>query len=253
LNCERTRAIATGGNTVATIAARVRAELADRPAVIVADGPHSIDEATAWLASVAGELGTAVEPLRASAGSAGSAVELLEPASDRIVDGRALTETLHTDGADRRSPPGYTFLHCLTPDEHGGGASIVCDLERMRSIATAGGHLSILTSSLPWKLAKEDGGGIWWAPALDLGSGTLRWVDPEVALDWTALALPFHEPVRRWAARLASLGRHDGLPSPMLLHAGELLVIDNRRAMHARSAIADPATSERRMLRVRVH
>jgi len=110
----------------------------------------------------------------------------------------------------------------------------------------------LLTTPLPWRLASEDGGGVLWAPALDVAVGTLRWIDPEVALDWTTLAPPLQASVRQWAARIASLGLRDGLPAPVHLDAGELIVIDNRHALHARTAIGDPASSARRMLRVRI-
>ncbi len=233
--------------SAARVAHLVAEQIASRPHAVVVELGHRAGPGD--LAAIASSLGDRADTAR---DTLVPGVEVLVPAADRTIDGVALTERLHTDGADRLEPPRYTCLLCLQPDADGGGRSVLCDIAAfVAAAATIPGGTELIGSVLPWKLAAEDGGGIHPAAPVDATAGRVRWLDPGVAIDQQAL------PPNRWGAITAVARAVEAAArrcaADVLLGPGRLLVIDNTRCLHARTPVAEPDGSRRSIARARVH
>lgn len=177
------------------------------------------------------------------------------PATDDVYDHGAVTESFHTDSAGWVPPNDLTCLLCVAPDQNGGGrtrlltaSDFACAAER-----ATGWDRWVLTHPLPWKIAAEFGGGVRWAPVFDGDAGTVRWAEPDAALELDEVAaMPKGSHL---LAVLRHLHRALASVAPSLelaLGAGDLLVFDNRRCLHARTAVSDPSRSARHLLRAKV-
>lgn len=200
------------------------------------------------LIALTSALGDIVEPYQQSWSRL---VRRIEPATDRAVGPYGmLNEKLHTDGTDWRAPNDLTLLLCVRPDAQGGGRSRLMPLEPLlEEPGFATGPVSTLLSEpVPWAIAEALGGGVYWAPVAS-PSG-IRW-----------LRYTIDEAVRRgvelsndlWASLIAfeEALEHSDHVIETALQEGELLVIDNRRCMHARTGVSAPTSSERLLLRTK--
>jgi hypothetical protein len=160
-------------------------------------------------------------------------------------------ESLHTDGTGWPTPNAYTCLLCVREDQHGGGRSRVLDVESVleelrRSAGTA---LAVLQEPVPWQQAGELGGGVHWAPVFECG--LMRWLPLSLELVRQAdVALPTR--VSRALDEVATIIEQCERVLDFHLKADQLLIVANRRCLHARTEIPCPATSERVLLRTRV-
>lgn len=180
-------------------------------------------------------------------------VHHIQPETDLDLGaGKAESERLHTDNADWTEPAELISMACARPDSEGGGRSQILDVNAFREEVAEGLGEAVLAlferEPVPWRLPDYVPGGIFWRKILE--GDTLRWrrytiefalrqEGVEVSAEMAA-ALERVDPVLERSERICEF----------LLEAGELLIMDNRRALHGRTAISgDRQTSRRLMLR----
>lgn len=226
--------------------------MADPPWFLIVRGlPAS--RATPLLVAVSAALGRLVEPY----GQPWSrVVRHIVPSRDRTVDGRVLNEFLHTDGTDWIRPNDYTCLFCVRPDQSRDGESLLLDvatlLDEMTAEPAAGVVHRLASQAVPWRIADELGGGVHWEPPIDLAAQHIRWLRYTVTLSGKeGLASLPADTANDLLAFEQAVGNCRGV-ARMQLQAGDLLLLDNGRSLHARAAIRDPAGSARELLRTKV-
>jgi hypothetical protein len=193
-------------------------------------------------------LGEVVDPYNRP----GSAlVKRLSPPRDRLAHGGGgdiLSEALHTDGTDSPEPNDITCLVCVCPDQNGGGRTRLVDTERIRAdifpLLDAATVRILTTEALPWRIAEALGGGTFPAPAIT--DSELRWLREGVA---TPIPQRIEIALREFEQKLATTT--DVVEFGM--SRDSFVVMNNRRTLHARTAITDRARSQRLVLRTKVY
>lgn len=205
------------------------------------------------LVAFSASLGELVEPYRQPWSRV---IRQIVPSRDRAVDGRVLNELLHTDGTDWVRPNDYTCLFCVRPDQAQDGVSRLLDaatlLDELSTEPAAGVVRRLADNPLPWRIADELGGGVHWEPALDLDSPRIRWLRYTIAMSRDDGLATIAEDTLDDLARFEELVEVCQGATWLRLEAGDLLLIDNARSLHARTPIADPARSTRELLRTKV-
>jgi hypothetical protein len=234
------------------LADRARGCLRTAPWCVVIRG-LPVEQATQMLVAISATLGDLVEPYRQSWSQV---VRHIIPSCDRAVDGRVLNEFLHTDGTNWPRLNDYTCLFCVQPDQHGDGKSRLLDLDTLMGEMTTGVHSSLLTQvadqPVPWRIAEELGGGGHWAPIVEVAPPRIRWLRYTVMLSFQeGLAMLADETVgvlRKFERFVESC---PGIRWANL-ESGDLLLVDNTRCLHARTAIGAPFASAREFRRTKV-
>lgn len=161
------------------------------------------------------------------------------------------SERLHTDTADWETPVELISMVCARADRAGGGRSRVLDVDTIRDEVNTRLGIETLrlleTEPVPWQLAAYCGGGIKWRTVLTESSICWRRYTIELALDSAGAklsdqmlpALDAFEDVVAATTRTLDF----------LMCEGELLFTNNRRAIHARTPIANGKASDRLMIR----
>lgn len=205
------------------------------------------------LVAVSASLGELVEPYRRPWSRV---IRQIVPSRDRAVEGRVLNEFLHTDGTDWVRPNDYTCLFCVRPDEAHDGVSRLLDaatlLDELSSEPAAQVVSRLAGNPVPWRVADELGGGVHWEPALHLHSPRIRWLRHTITLSHDDGLTTIAEDTLDDLARFEELVEACRGVIWLRLEAGDLLLIDNARSLHARTPIADPARSSRELLRTKV-
>lgn len=211
------------------------------------------DMATPLLVAFSCGLGELVEPYRRPWSRV---VRHILPATDRAVDGKTLNEFLHTDGTDWAIPNDYTCLFCVRPDQSDGGRSRLLNVNSLIDELADSGQRELLerlaSEPMPWRIAEELGGGVYWQPVLAHDPHRVRWLRYTVMLA-----------LREGLANITSEQQHLLLAFERRIEAshsivdiallgGDMLLIDNRRCLHARTPVADPLTSRRELRRTKV-
>jgi hypothetical protein len=178
----------------------------------------------------------------------------IRPQTDRVVPGAGvLNEYLHTDGTHWPKPNDFTCLLCIAPDQHGGGRSRLLSVEELcaelkRSTPQT---LDLLAScDVPWAIDDALGGGTSWDSVL--GVGSVRWLRRTIDVARGAGAQIQTEVTEALDALSAVLAAGVG-STEIALDAGDLLIIDNRRCLHARTVIPCVEESERMVSRIKVN
>lgn len=179
-------------------------------------------------------------------------VHYIQPATDiHSVRGGREVERLHTDAVDWQIPIDFISMECVRPDGGGGGRSRVLDLDAIREeVKTHLGSdtLKLLeTEPVPWQLHACWGGGLKWRPVLSESSICWRRYTINLALDVNGAKLSDE--------MLASLDAFEKVITAsshimdFMMKERELLFSDNRKQIHARTAIAAGDASDRLMIR----
>ena len=162
----------------------------------------------------------------------------------------ALALPCHTDLPNWELPPGYQLLHCLENDADGGDSILVDGFRAAEVLRRQQPSAFRLLSRLPIDFRFQD------------RESDIRFRAPTIALDETgglaevrfnlavmdALSAPANRmgPLCRALRAFAAAVRDPALECRYRLQPGELLVFDNRRVLHGRSAF-DPATGRRHL------
>lgn len=192
-------------------------------------------------------LGTVVDPYN-RLGS--ELVRRLAAPQDRLARGGTdcLSEALHTDGTDSPEPNDITCLVCVRPDQNGGGRTRLLDAGGIRAhifpLLDAETVRILTTEHVPWRIADALGGGT--VPAPVISNGELRWLRDGVA---TPIA-------RRIESALLAFERTLAATTDVVdfsMDADSMVVMNNRRTLHARTAVPDRGRSHRLVLRTKVY
>lgn len=181
-------------------------------------------------------------------------VHYIQPSTDITANvGKGFeSERLHTDAADWHEPVRWLSMVCVRPDRNGGGVSRFLELEALREEAAERMDASMVecleTCPVPWQLAPYLGGGVVWDPVL--GNGRLRWrrytVDAAVRENDLELDASLVEALDAFSEVVESAASE----VHFLMRANEFLLMDNQRALHARTPLAVGAeASDRLMIR----
>lgn len=149
----------------------------------------------------------------------------------------------HTDSTPWPEPNAVTLLGCVEADPAGGGATEVCWLDDILEFIRPDNAETVLRAEpVWWPLGPE------WFSYPVLFEETLRWheyVLYERRCDWpTPPSSAWEAAAKEFRAALNVAPHRDHL-----LRAGQVLVIDNRRALHRRGPVA--ADSARTLIRIK--
>ncbi|MFT4928943.1 MAG: hypothetical protein ACI8WB_005063 [Phenylobacterium sp.] len=170
---------------------------------------------------------------------------------------RKLSEKLHIDGADQPDLIRYVSMQCVRADPTGEGRSRLLDSNSFRAIlANANANTNESGSDLiklleqnpvPWKVSDYFGDGVYWREILKQDLVFWRHYSIEQALAQPDVTVT--DDIRQALAQVDELVNHNEQEVfDFLLAPGDLLIVDNHRCLHSRSAINNPNTP-RLMLR----
>ncbi len=150
----------------------------------------------------------------------------------------------HTDNPYRDPVPGVQLLHCLRPASEGGRTRLVdgfAAAEHLRTIDPEGFQI-LATTPVRFRFRDAHAELIAEAPLIELDVRdrvrTIRYNNRsmEPVRRPTSEIRPFYRAWATWASLLQS----PEFVAEHRLEAGELLVLDNRRVLHGRTAVIDP-------------
>jgi len=235
-----------------SIVAEIREKLDQIPYCVCLKG-LKFDKNYSLYIALSTALGNAIEPYNQPWSKL---IHHLQPAIEwkgTILD--TLNENLHTDGTNWLHPNDFTCLLCIRPDQYGGARSRILDRDSiLNELRDKFGKkvVNILHNDpVPWRIADEITGGVVWLPVLT--SSTVRWMRYTIdkAIEEGKLD-PLPRRIREAVDAMDNVTAKSGNIIDFMLNAGELLIIDNKRSLHARSAYLDPRSSERLVLRLKI-
>ena len=179
-------------------------------------------------------------------------VHYIQPQTDLpSARGGRESERLHTDTADWETPVELISMICVNADAAGGGRSRILDVDTIRAdVAKQIGTdtLELLeTQPVPWQLAPYFGGGVAWRTVLTPKS--ICWRRYTINLALTSKGETLSDDMLRALDSFEQIVTDAPGTVDFLMREGELLFSDNTRTIHARTQLADPATSNRLMIR----
>ena len=179
-------------------------------------------------------------------------VHYIQPQTDMPSSrGGRESERLHTDCADWKTPVELISMVCVNADDAGGGRSRILDLDTIRTRVKehlGAEALELLASEpAPWQLAPYHGGGVAWRPVLTENS--LCWRRYTIDLALTSEGASISGELRQALDRFEEVVTETSGLFDFMMNEGELLFSDNTRTIHARTPLANPATSTRLMIR----
>ncbi|NQZ09662.1 MAG: TauD/TfdA family dioxygenase [Algicola sp.] len=166
-----------------------------------------------------------------------------------IKSGPKLSEKLHIDAADRPTPVRFVSMQCVRADPDGEGRSRILDSQGFRAILASQPDMikQLEREPVPWPIVDYLGSGVHWRTVLK--DDCVFWRHYSIN---QALARPNVElagDMRQLLDQVATLLDEDVQQQfDFLLAPGDLLIVDNHRCLHARTAINNPNTP-RLMLR----
>ena len=165
--------------------------------------------------------------------------------------GQVYTELLHTDGADWPEQVDLLGMLCVRPDERGEGRTRRVDVYTIRQELEhrfGSAVLRVLEDEpVPWLLAPGFGADLAWRPILRPDSICWRRYTIDFALAHAGLELP--EPAARALEAVEAVTSSTASAHEWLMRPGEFLLVDNRRCLHARTAVSRNRSSQRLMVR----
>lgn len=156
----------------------------------------------------------------------------------------------HTDQPYRTPTPGLQFLHTIVNDAPGGASTMVDGLAAVEALAAADPEAHELLCSLPVEFRYDIGTDVKVldAPIIERRpDGSLRQLRFSTRLDFAPLVdadtLDVFYRGRQWLACWLNDARHQ---IEYRMEAGDVLVVDNHRVLHGRTAF-DPTHGNRHL------
>ena len=160
---------------------------------------------------------------------------------------------LHTDSTFLQRPHAFVVLGCQEAPGDAGGASLVVHVDALRDALVASHGEDVLAALCEpqfWFLAREPGEQttLRRLPVLERSGEDwrVRYRADALARAELAAAVRLAPPQRAALEALEAILADPELPARYALRPGDVLLIDNRRALHGRTAIREGA---RRVLR----
>ncbi len=149
---------------------------------------------------------------------------------------------LHTDMSYVANPPRYMLMLCLVADAGGGGDSVVSDFAKAWGLLPAAHQAELTAAQFGFRRPPN-------TPAGDVGQLPVARLTPEWSM-WRFRLDGMTVPERAREAVDAFHGALHQLAETFVLAAGDLVVVDNHRMAHGRTAFQPtPGTTPRHMLR----
>jgi TfdA family taurine catabolism dioxygenase TauD len=212
----------------------------------------SFDDANLLFATICIALGDLVEPYR---GLSARVMRTIKPLTDRDEGGYGSLNThLHTDGTDWLEPNDVTCLLGVHPDQFGGGETRLLDVDALKCEIETHFDARIIhilsEAPVPWRIIEELGGGIIWKPIFSKeGVRYMKYtIEASLAACSASLSRELKEGLTIVNEVVATAPRTIGL----MLNRNDLLLVNNKRCLHARTIVANPELSKREMLRLKV-
>ncbi len=219
----------------------------EKPPYVVYVTGLRFDRSNYLLLALCAALGEVVDPYNRPGSEL---VRRLSPQGDRLVQGgtEPLSEALHTDGTDSPEPNDITCLVCVRPDQNGGGRTRLLEAEGIRThvfpLLDAETVRILTTEEVRWRIADALGGGT--VPAPVISDCELRWLRQGVATPIPGrVEFALLEFERMLAATTDVVA--------FAMARDSLVVMNNRRTLHARTSIPDRGQSHRLVLRTKVY
>ena len=179
-------------------------------------------------------------------------VHYIQPQTDLpSMQGGRESERLHTDTADWETPVELISMICVNADKSGGGRSQILDVDTVRSEVDKKLGAEVLElleqQPVPWQLAPYFGGGVTWRTVLSPTS--ICWRRYTINLALTSEGATLSPEMIDALDSFEKVVTNASVTVDFLMGESELLFSDNRRTIHGRTQLADPATSNRLMIR----
>lgn len=179
-------------------------------------------------------------------------VHYIQPQTDLpSMQGGRESERLHTDTADWETPVELISMICVNADKSGGGRSQILDVDTVRSEVDKKLGAEVLElleqQPVPWQLAPYFGGGVTWRTVLSPTS--ICWRRYTINLALTSEGATLSPEMIDALDSFEKVVANASVTVDFLMGESELLFSDNRRTIHGRTQLADPATSNRLMIR----
>jgi alpha-ketoglutarate-dependent taurine dioxygenase len=167
---------------------------------------------------------------------------LASPPADQfgkpLLSGHHAAFPLHSDESFAAQPCRYVLLHCWRADPAGAGASLLATRERIEAAVDDDTRQALQSLRFDYP----------FGPATTLSPGLLRYNRSEIESLLQRQELPLPRATRTWLDRFDAV--FESAAESLVLAPGDLLLIDNHRTLHGRTAFA--AGSPRLLKRVRV-
>lgn len=225
----------------------IREKVTQRPYFLWVNG-LTLDERSLVLIALSVALGN----LRRHRGKL--AQETLPNSAERVkLKPAYYAERMHTDGMHWPQPNDLTCIFCVKPDQNGGGASLVIDVDTIVELIASHEEMRHVLRNVPvpFTTSLDDRVETHYHPIID-ENNRLRWYlkNIEAAINWGDGVLD--------SAHLKVLRKFEDLlettPSrfKFMLQPNDLLIINNRKSVHGRTDIHNPLASERTLVRTRL-
>lgn len=208
--------------------------------VIIRNIPESFS--LTCLAGISASLGRVTEPLGINKGQI---LKEIRPSLDKTSHGKALNESLHTDSTDWPIPNDITALLCVRPDSAGGGQTKLTTID---DILWAAQHLLpkkdqkwLTDHPLTWNMSSCFDEKTIQAPIIE--HGMIRWMEYTTA--------PRNKAEKSFIQRILSMIEAETKSLRLELQASDLLLINNRKCLHARTSV-DDENSDRVLVRAKI-
>lgn len=224
---------------------RLRAALDREGAAVVGDVPAESDDALLALTST---LGTP-----SAVGNGDGVIHDVRPRA--IGEQRDLSTTrkpfpLHTDSTALARPHDYVCLACVSAPGDGGGESMVMGLGEIEDGLTPDTRATLARPLFPFPLNDPDEGqGVRWSSVL--GEGSIRFRSDVLELGELVSGSDMEDGARRSVEELEAVLGDERRRLVRGLRPGDVLIVDNRRALHGRTEIT--AEADRHMRRIKVY
>lgn len=158
---------------------------------------------------------------------------------------------LHTDLPTRELQPGLQFLHCLHNEAEGGESIFVDGFHIARTLEVERPKIYELLTTLKWPFSNRTDyrDYRWTSPLIELDrDGNLSEVRINTFLQAPITTMPHHMVPAAYEAKHALLNAalEDRFRVYHMMKAGEMIVFDNRRILHARTEFF-PQTGRRKL------
>lgn len=210
------------------------------------------DDSNLLFAGIASTFGELVEPNRQPWSQL---IRPIQPGTDRQEPGYGLlNEQLHTDGTDWQAPNDLTCLLCIRPDQLGRGKTLLLDLEdllrEMELRSNSDTIQRLRKTQVPWQLSDAMGGRVIWAPVFSTEG--IRYMRYTIDLAVQRLSIKLAPEMIEALTILDSTIECSRNLIGLMLYQNDLLLVNNKRCLHARAKISGSEASSRLMLRLKV-
>ena len=230
---------------------RVLCSLSKKPYYVHISGIDS-DTLEYFLLSLSYALGDVMEPYKKAWSQL---IQPITPGNDIIFRGKSLVESFHSDSTDWNAPNDITLLACKKANNGLLEGTKILDIDTIESdlihYLTRAELKIIRTKYLPWPIAKELGGNCIYKPILD--RSYIRWSLHLLCQGVVEYGYYISPSTLKILNKLDYILNNRLLSEEVSMQDGDILILSNKRCLHARVHIEDKIKSSRLLLRTKVN